>query len=173
MKRFVWVVALLMVAAAPAAHAQMMGSMTPQQAADLMNFQAVMAKAQAASMKPGDEVLSCPEIRQQLVAVMDSPAVKAYASKANATAAQQVADVQRKSGAPMSPATAAALAQSLSPDMGTAGMAGLTGMPTAAQMAQAQKVMVDQMKQMTTVLPALMRAQRLMMLSGMKQCGWQ
>jgi hypothetical protein len=46
-------------------------------------------------------------------------------------------------------------------------------MPTAAQMAQAQKLMLDQMKHMAPVLPALMRSQRLMMLSGMKQCGFQ
>jgi hypothetical protein len=169
--RYVLVILVFMVAAGQAAFAQMMG-ITPQQQADLMNFQATMAKAQAAAMKPGDEALTCPAIRQQLVTVMDSPAVKAYAAKANATAAQQMTDSQKKSAAPMSPATAAALAQSLSPDM-SAGMASLAGMPTAAQMAQAQKLMLNQMKQMAPVLPALMRSQRLMMLSGMKQCGFQ
>jgi hypothetical protein len=163
--------AFVIAAYAASARAQVMGT-TPQQQADLINFQGAMAKAQAAAMKPGDEVLACPAIRHELVTVMDSPPMKAYAAKANATTAQQVVDSQKKSGAPMSPATAAALAQSLSPQMGgPAGMAGLSGMPTAAQMAQAQKLMVDQMKQMTPVLPALMRAQRLMMLSGMKQCG--
>ena len=156
---------------ATAAGAQTMG-MTPLQQADLMNFQSAMAKAQAAAIKPGDEVLTCPALRQELVLVMDSPAMRTYTAKASATTAQQVADAQKKNGAPMSPATAAALAQALSPNMSRPeGMAGLTGMPTAAQMVQAQKLMVDQMKQMTPVLPALMRAQRLMMLSGMKQCG--
>lgn len=170
MSRHILMVVVLLIVMAGPARAQMMG-ITPQQQADLMNFQAVMAKAQAAAMKPGDEMLSCPVIRQELVTVMDSPAVKAYAAKANATAAQQMADAQKKNGAPMSAATAAALAQSLSPDMSAAGMAGFAGMPTPAQMAQAQKVMVDQMKQMTPVLPSLMRAQRLVMLSGVKQCG--
>ena len=155
---------LFFVTTAAGTHAQSPELMAQQQA-DMMNFQAAMMKAQAGAVRPGDEAASCPALDKEMVAVMNDPAMKAYAAKTNPVPLG-------KSPGAMTPAAAAALAKTLTPDAALTGMPGMTGMPTQAQIAMSQKLMVDQMKHVTPVLPALMRSQRLMMLAAVKQCKW-
>jgi hypothetical protein len=159
-------------AIAGAAHAQTISTPAALQA-EMMKLQAEMMKAQAAAARPGDEALSCDVLQKEMVASMDHPAIKAYAAKANADAAKQLAEAEKKSAGkkvPMSPAAAAALAAALSPEAAFTGMA---AMPTQAQIAQSQQVMFEQMKQQAPLMPMLLRSQRLAMLAMVKNCGWE
>lgn len=157
------------IAIACAAHAQTIGTPAAQQA-EMMKLQAAMMKAQAAAVRPGDETLGCEALQKEMVASMDDPAIKAYAAKANAAAAKQLAEAEKsqatgKSKA-MTPGAAAALADALSPESAFA----VAAMPTQAQIAQSQQVMMEQMKQLVPLMPILMRSQRLMTLAMAKGC---
>jgi hypothetical protein len=135
---------------------------------DYMDLQAAMMAAQASAVRPGDETLGCEPLQKELVASMNDPALQAYAAKSSAEAAKQLS-TREKTRTAMTPEAAAALAAALNP---AAALAGFGGMPTQAQIAQSQQVMLQQMKQLVTIMPVLMRSQRVMMLAAMKSCTW-
>ncbi len=129
---------------------------------EYLEMQAAMAKFQAASIKPGDEALPCEALHKELVTLMNAPAVQAYAARNDAAAARQLAAIEKSKGA-MSPEAAVALAGMLAP----AAAMGMT--PNAAQ---SQQLAMEQMKQLTAMMPVMMRSQRVMMLAAVKNCAW-
>ncbi|HVG53227.1 MAG TPA: hypothetical protein VM846_02320 [Vicinamibacterales bacterium] len=148
--------------------------------AEMMKLQMVMAAAQQAAIKPGDEALPCESLQKELISTMTDPAIQAYAAKTNAAYAAELAAQQKKGTT--TAANAAALAAALTPG---AGMAGLTpAMPplapgqamTPQQMQQAvaaqQQMAITYMNQLAPIMPALMRSQRVSMLAVTKNCAW-
>ena len=128
---------------------------------EYLEMQAAMAKFQAASIKPGDEALPCEALHKELVTLMNGPAVQAYAARNNAAAAKQLAAIEKSKGA-MSPEAAAALAGMLSP----------AAMGLAPNPALSQQLVMEQMKQLTAIMPVMMRSQRVMMLAAVRNCAW-
>ena len=135
---------------------------------DYQDLQTAMMAAQASAIRPGDETLGCEPLQKELMASMNDPALQAYAAKSNAAAARQLA-TRDKTKTAMTPEAAAALAAALNP---AAALAGMSGIPTQAQIAQSQQIMLEQMKQLSTIMPVLMRSQRVMMLAAVKNCTW-
>ena len=148
--------------------------------ADMMKFQTAMVAAQAAAVKPGDEALPCEALHKELVSTMTDPSIQSYAAKTNAAYAKQL-EVQQQKKTPMTPEAAAALAAALVPG---AGMAGMPAMPqiapgqamTPQQMQQLvaaqQQASIAYMNQLTPIMPALMRSQRVTMLAMTRNCTW-
>ena len=146
----------------------------------MMKVQSAMVAAQAAAVKPGDEALPCEALHKELVSTMTDPAIQTYAAKTNAAYAKQL-EVQQQKKTPMTPEAAAALAAALVPG---AGMAGMPPMPqmtpgqamTPQQMQQLmaaqQQASIAYMNQLTPIMPALMRSQRVTMLAMTKNCTW-
>jgi hypothetical protein len=146
--------------------------------ADMMKLQMTMMEAQQKAIKPGDEALPCEALQKELVSTMNDPAIQAYAAKTNAAYAKEAEAIQKKG---MTPDAAAALAASLVPG---AGMAGMPPMPqvtpgqpiTPQQMQQAmvaqQQASIAYMNQLAPIMPAIMRSQRVSMLALTKNCAW-
>jgi hypothetical protein len=132
--------------------------------------------------------MGCDAIQKELIATVKDPAVQAAATRQGAAAQQQIAklnDATAASGAAASQ-MAMGFASALTPAMGGA-MGGMmppiggaaTASAQAAQMRamQAQAVVgqqfaMTQMQEMVTILPQLMRSQRLVELASTKKCEW-
>jgi hypothetical protein len=177
-------VALSLTLAVGVAHAQTVRTpVAPQVAvpaqADMMKFQTAMVAAQTAAVKPGDEALPCEALQKELVSTMQDPAILAYAAKTNAAYAKQL-EAQQQKKTPMAPQAAAAMAAALAPGAAMAGTpmpSVVPGQPmTPQQMQQViaaqQQASIAYMNQLTPIMPALVRSQRVTMLGMTKNCTW-
>lgn len=177
-------VALSLTLAVGVAHAQTVRTpVAPQVAvpaqADMMKFQTAMVAAQTAAVKPGDEALPCEALQKELVSTMQDPAILAYAAKTNAAYAKQL-EAQQQKKTPMAPQAAAAMAAALAPGAALAGApmpSVVPGQPmTPQQMQQViaaqQQASIAYMNQLTPIMPALVRSQRVTMLGMTKNCTW-
>jgi hypothetical protein len=177
-------VALSLTLAVGVAHAQNVRTpVAPQVAvpaqADMMKFQTAMVAAQTAAVTPGDEALPCDALQKELVSTMQDPAILAYAAKTNAAYAKQL-EAQQQKKTPMAPQAAAAMAAALAPGAAMAGTpmpSVVPGQPmTPQQMQQViaaqQQASIAYMNQLTPIMPALVRSQRVTMLGMTKNCSW-
>jgi hypothetical protein len=177
-------VALSLTLAVGVAHAQNVRTpVAPQVAvpaqADMMKFQTAMVAAQTAAVTPGDEALPCDALQKELVSTMQDPAILAYAAKTNAAYAKQL-EAQQQKKTPMAPQAAAAMAAALAPGAAMAGTpmpSVVPGQPmTPQQMQQViaaqQQASIAYMNQLTPIMPALVRSQRVTMLGMTKNCTW-
>ena len=185
MSKSLAVACLLTLALAVAADAQNVRTPVAPQAAvpaqaEMIRLQTAMIAAQQAAIKSGDEALPCEALDKELVSTMNSPAIQAYAAQTNPVYAQTLVAQQQKT-TPMAPQTAAAMAAALVQGAGMAGMAPMPpvvpGQPvTPQQMQQAiaaqQQASIAYMNQLTPLMPALMRSQRVTMLAMTKNCVW-
>ena len=155
----------------------------PDAQAQMMKLQDAMMKAQAAANRPGDEALSCDALQQQLVSAVNDPAVQGYVAKAGLAAQQKKDAIDQKAaeynaGAPskgrVAAQTALALASGLVPGAGMAGFMAQAGQAQAQQAAAAKNV-ADSMRlstEMMTIMPQIMRGQRLIELAAARKCDW-
>lgn len=177
-------VALSLTLAVGVTHAQNVRTpVAPQVAvpaqADMMKFQTAMVAAQTAAVKPGDEALPCEALQKELVSTMQDPAILAYAARTNAAYAKEL-EAQQQKKTPMAPQAAAAMAAALAPGAAMAGApmpSAVPGQPmTPQQMQQViaaqQQASIAYMNQLTPIMPALMRSQRVTMLGMTKNCTW-
>jgi hypothetical protein len=177
-------VALSLTLAVGVTHAQNVRTpVAPQVAvpaqADMMKFQTAMVAAQTAAVTPGDEALPCDALQKELVSTMQDPAILAYAAKTNAAYAKQL-EAQQQKKTPMAPQAAAAMAAALAPGAAMAGTpmpSVVPGQPmTPQQMQQViaaqQQASIAYMNQLTPIMPALVRSQRVTMLGMTKNCSW-
>jgi hypothetical protein len=119
--------------------------------ADMQKLQTAMVAAQAASIHKGDEALGCDALQKELTATMNDPSIQAYAAKTNAAVGKELASKDKTKGA-LTPEAAAALSAALAPAMMAPGL--------------------DQMNQVVTIMPVLMRSQRVTQLAFVKNCAW-
>jgi hypothetical protein len=174
--------AVIAVAVAGSAHAQAIATPAAQQA-QMMKLQAALVQAQAAASRPGDEALGCDVLQQQLVAAVHDPAVQGYVERAGLAAQQKKDAIDKKAaehnaGAPgkgrLAAQTALGLVSGLVPG---AGMPGLMAQAAQApsQQAAASKNLADAMRladEMITIMPQVMRGQRLIELAYARKCEW-
>jgi hypothetical protein len=151
----------------------------------LQKMQAAMADAQMKANRPGDNRMSCDQMREELESQMRQPAVRAVAVE-NGAIAQEKVDELDKAKKEASAQIATQMASNLF--MGIAstflpGMGMITGRgQQAAQKAQAtrdqakaEQNMQDMNKMadnLITILPQMMRGNRMMELAQAKNCDW-
>jgi hypothetical protein len=144
--------------------------------ADDMN--AAMEKAQKDAHRPGDDALGCDALQEQMVAYSNDPAVRSVMTRQGLWGQDQM-DKLNGAGSGRSKASVAAQAAM---GFASAFIPGLGGVSMAAQAAQAQgqaaqaeqnqAQMMARMQDMLTILPQMMRGQRVMELAQARKCDW-
>lgn len=136
-------------------------------------MQSELEAAQANALRPGDESLDCEALSAELVATVQQPAVQSYVARSGA-AAQARAAALSKASTGMAARSALTLFGSLVP--GGAWIAhGVGAAQAQAQQAQAAGQIEQRMRQaqeMMTIMPQLMRGQRLIELAQSRACPW-
>jgi len=157
----------------------------PAGRAQVDTLQKAMADAQAKAARPGDNALTCDAIQNEIVSSMRDPAVTAVATKAGAWSADEQHKLEEATGASKA-AMARQMAMGLASSLGSIFLPGL-GMLTgraqnAAAAAQAEQSaaaaarniqqLEERMNEMMTILPQVMRGQRLLELAQGRKCDW-
>ncbi len=143
----------------------------------LARMEAAQAEAQAQAVRPGDEELSCDALQAEMVATMQDPAVQTQMAQQGAWAQGQMDAADGARGqmmAMMGMSMFMGLASSFVPGLGYLQGAQQRAM-SAGMEAQAQQNMAQSMQQAEgamTIMPQLMRGQRLYELGQAKQCAF-
>ena len=127
---------------------------------DLRAMGEAAMSAKKTAVRPGDAAMTCAALEKELVATMNGPAVRRYAATSAAAAQKQYGALQNRR-AQMTGQDAATIAASLNSVSGYAQLA----------LAQA-RFTATQVNALTSILPQLMRSQRLVQLAFTKQCRW-
>jgi hypothetical protein len=138
------------------------------------NMESSFAAAQAAASRPGDESLGCDALSSELIANAKDPAVQAFVAKSGAVAQEKMAAINAAAAAGMGTQAAMTIMSSVVPGGAWAGMAGSVAQAEAAK-AQAARNMQQQMmlaQEMMTIMPQMMRGQRVIELAQRKDCQW-
>ncbi|MET0546413.1 MAG: hypothetical protein ABWZ40_08885 [Caulobacterales bacterium] len=140
-------------------------------------MQAAQAQAEAAASRPGDEALTCEQLQTEMTTSMNDPTVQAaiQSNGANAMAMQQQAQNARAGAVGMAGTSMAmGLASSFVPGLGFA-----QAIAMQAQMGQMknqtaanQRQMGEMADNMTSIMPQLMRGQRVYNLASAKNCAF-
>jgi hypothetical protein len=144
------------------------------QAQDHQSMMQGMQEATAAAGRPGDDKLTCEQLEEQLVAVVQDPELVAHIESAGASAQKQQDAIEKGVKGQVAMQSLRTVLMSFIPGGAYGGMAsaqsqamnqGRQGMASMKdKMAQAQK--------MQALMPKLMRGQRVVELASGKQCEW-
>jgi hypothetical protein len=144
------------------------------QAQDYRSMMQGMEQATAAASKSGDDKLTCEQLEEQLVAVVQDPEFLAHIESSGASAQKQQDAVEKAVKGQVAMQSLRTVLMSFIPGGAYGGMAsaqsqamnqGRQGMASMKdKMAQAQK--------MQALMPKLMRGQRVVELAAGKQCEW-
>jgi hypothetical protein len=157
-------------ALAPSATAQDYGAMEA-------SMEQSMAAAQAQSQRPGDEALTCEQLETEIATTMQDPAVQQAVAANGADAQAQIDRMNAAQGQmrrQMATGLFMGIASSFVPGLGYAQMAGQQ-MQAAQQQRQQQQNMAQMMQmaeRMQTIMPQMMRGQRVYELGQAKQCAF-
>jgi hypothetical protein len=136
-----------------------------------------MADAQAAAARPGDEALTCEQLEGEIATTMQDPAVQEAVAANGAAAQSQLDQMNAARGqmrAQMATSMFMGIASSFIPGLGYAQMA-QQQMMAAQQQRQAQQnmaQMTEMMGRMQTIMPQMMRGQRIYELGQAKSCAF-
>lgn len=149
-------------------------SAPPPSAGARQDPQAMMAAleaAQAQASQPGDEKLTCEKLQEQLVAVVQDPALLAHVQAGGAAAEKDLAAMQAAKGQ-IAARTAATIIASTVPGAAMGVMAAQAADAQAKQTQAAGRMQskVIQAQQLMTLMPKLLRGQRLLELGAAKRC---
>jgi hypothetical protein len=156
-------------------------ALTPAAAQDYEAMAAQMeqsqADAQAAAVRDGDDALTCEQLEAEMTTTMQDPNVQAAVAANGADAQAQMDQMNAARGqmrAQMATSIFMGIAGSFIPGFGYAQMA--QQQMQAAQMQRQQQQNMAQMMEMSqrmqTIMPQLMRGQRLYELGQAKQCAF-
>jgi hypothetical protein len=137
------------------------------------DLQSSMAAAAAAATRPGDEALGCEALQSELVATAKDPAVQVFVAKSGAIAQDKMAAMSA-AGAGMGAQAAMTIMSSLGPGGAWAGYGANVAQAQAAQ-GMAARNMEQQMQQapeMMTIMPQMMRGQKVIGLAQRRNCEW-
>lgn len=155
---------------APAAAAQDYDAMAAQ-------MEQSMADAQAQAHRPGDDALTCEQLEAEVVTTMQDPQVESVIASQGAYGQEQMARLREAEGrarAQIATSMFMGIASSFIPGLGYAQMA--QQQMQAAQMQRQQQAnmsrMMEMAGQMQTIMPQLMRGQRLYELGQAQQCAF-
>jgi hypothetical protein len=140
---------------------------------DMKAMMAALESAQKTASRPGDAAMNCEVLEQELVTTVNGPAIQAFVEK-NGAAAQKDYEALKKGQASMTGQMAASIAASLLPGADFAQLAAAQAQAPlqAAQAAQRVESRATQFSELMTILPQLMRGQRVIELAVMKRCAW-
>jgi hypothetical protein len=129
--------------------------------------------AQAEASRPGDEKLTCEKLQEQLVAIVQDPALTAHVQAAGVTAEKDLAKTEAAKGR-VAAQTAATIIASAVPGASMGVMAAQAADAQAKQPQYAERMQskMIQAQQMMTLMPKLMRGQRLLELAAGRRCEW-
>lgn len=147
----------------------------PQARMDAM--QSAMDQAQIAASHPGDEALTCEQLQTEMVSTINDPAVQARVQGAGARAQNiqnQMQKAQAGMRATMATGMAMGVASAFVPGMGyVAGAVAQAQMMQQQQQANAsQKTMGRMADDMSSIMPQMMRGQRLYELAEVQKCAF-
>jgi hypothetical protein len=136
-----------------------------------------MADAQAAAARPGDEQLTCEQLETEIITTMQDPAVQQAVAANGADAQAQMDQMNAARGqmrAQMATSMFMGIASSFIPGMGYAQMAQQRMMAAQQQRAANQNMaqMMEMAQRMQTIMPQLMRGQRVYELAQAQQCAF-
>jgi hypothetical protein len=156
-------------------------ALTPAAAQDYEAMAAQMeqsqADAQAAASRPGDEALTCEQLENEIATTMDDPEVQQVMVQNGAFAEGQMAQMREAQGrarAQIATGMFMGFASSFIPGLGYAQMA-QQQMQAAQMQRQQQQNMADMMamsERMSSIMPQLMRGQRVYELGQAKSCAF-
>lgn len=138
-------------------------------------LEASMAAAQAQAIRPGDETLTCEQLETEMVSSMQDPAVQEVIAAQGAEAQARIDQMNALAGqarAQMGVSLFMGLASAFVPGLGYAQMIQQRAM-AAQQQRQAQEHMAQMMQmseRMSSIMPQMMRGQRVYELAQAKQC---
>jgi hypothetical protein len=143
------------------------------QGQDYQAMAKAMEQAQAEASRPGDEKLTCEQLEEQLTTIAQSPEFLAHVEATGAEAQKQQEAMQTPKGQ-IAVQTFRAVIMSTMQGAALPGMAHAQAQATA-QGAKGMKLAQERMeraKKMTSMLPMLMRGQRVIELASGKGCEW-
>jgi hypothetical protein len=147
----------------------------PNYEAMAAQMEQAQADAQAQAQRPGDEDLTCEQLETEMYTTMQDPAVQSVIAQNGAEAQARMDQMNAAAGqqrAQMAASMFMGLASAFIPGFGYAQMAQQQAM-AAQQQRQAQQHMTQMMEmgqRMQTIMPQLMRGQRIYELGQAKQC---
>lgn len=156
-------------------------AMTPAFAQDYEAMAAGMeqsiADAQAAANRPGDEQLTCDQLQNEITTTMQDPAVQSVVAQNGAEAQGQLDRMNEARGqmrAQMAGNLFMGIASSFIPGMGYAQMAQqqIQGAQMQRQANQNMAQMMEMAARMQTIMPQMMRGQRIYELGQAKSCAF-
>jgi hypothetical protein len=137
------------------------------------DLQSSMSAAEAAAHRPGDESLACDALQSELVASVKDPAVQAVVTKSGAIAQEKMI-AMNSAAAGMGAQAAITLWSSIVPGGAWAGYGANVAQAEAGK-AQAARNLQQQMQlaqDMMTIMPQMMRGQRVIELAQRRNCPW-
>ena len=135
-------------------------------------FMARIDAAQAAASRAGDSALSCDQLEIELVTASKDPALQSYVARSGATAKQEMQASKNASGRA---ATQTALTiLSVVPGGAMAGFVGMAAESEAQKTAAARNISekIQQAEELLTLMPQVMRGQRIIELAQARKCDW-
>ncbi len=132
-----------------------------------------MERAQAAANQPGDQQLSCTQLQEQLVAIAQDPAFLAYVKSAGAAAEKDLAQMKVAEGEIAAKSAATFIASTVpGAAMGHMTASAAENQAKVAQGAARLQARIADAQQMMTLMPKMMRGQRLVELAAASKCDW-
>lgn len=138
-------------------------------------LEASMAAAQAQAIRPGDETLTCEQLEGEIVSTIQDPAVQEVIAASGADAQTRMDQMNALAGRARAQAGVSmfmGLASAFVPVLGDAQMLQQRAM-AAQQQRQAQQNIVEMMQmseRMSSIMPQMMRSQRVYELGQAQQC---
>lgn len=147
---------------------------TSAQGQDYQAMMQAMEKAQSEASKPGDDKLTCEQLEKQLIAVAQDSELQAYMKVAGASAQADQEAMKKAAAGPRAMQTLRTAFMAMVPGGAAAGMASAQAQAQAqgAQAAGRVQTRMEQAKQLTALMPKLMRGQRVVELAAAKKCEW-
>lgn len=136
-------------------------------------FQAEFEKAQADSVRPGDERLECDALKEEMIENASKPEVQAYIEKSGAWAKKEK-DAMNPGKGRVAVQTAVSVFSSVVPGGDWAGImaARAQGPMQQAQTMQRLQEHMQMMNEMIPIMPYMMRGKRVIELAHARSCEW-
>lgn len=137
------------------------------------DLQSALAAAEAAANRPGDESLGCDALQSELVATAKDPAVQSFVAKSGAIAQEKMA-AMNAAAAGMGAQAAMTIMSSVMPGGGWAGYGANVAQAEAAKVQAGRNMqqMMQQAQEMMTIMPQMMRGQKVIELAQRRDCQW-
>jgi len=142
-----------------------------------VSLQAAQVRAQTEAAHPGDEALTCDQIQAEMGASMNTPEMLAQRSGIQASAQRQQElqeEARQRASGQVATGIVAGIVGSIVPGAGYAQAAAMQAQASQQQAAAAesQHEMAGMIGNMSNMMPAMMRGQRLHELAQTRECAF-